>query len=105
MRAAASGELVPVFRGRRLGETGFLRSDLVKYFSTPVLERGMTVQQLSEWTGWKWETIAHWIDSGLLGAEQIVVRGQPCRVVLPDHLFAFRMNYLPLADLAKTIGT
>lgn len=105
MRAAASGELLPASRGRHLGETRFLRSDLVKYFSTPVLERGMTVQQLSERTGWKWETIGHWIDTGLLGAEQIVLRGQPCRVVLPDHLFAFRMNYLPLADLAKTMGT
>jgi len=104
MRAAASGEL-PALHGRHLGETKFLRSDLAKYFSTPVLERGMTVQQLSERTGWKWETIGHWIDIGLLDAEQIVLRGQPCRVVLPDQLFAFRINYLPLADLAKTMGT
>ena len=105
MRAAASGELLPASRGWQLGETRFLRSDLVKYFSTPVLERGMTVQQLAERTGWKWETIGHWIDTGLLGAQQIVLRGQPCRVVLPEDLFAFRRNYLPLADLANAMGT
>lgn len=103
MRAAASGELQPAFRGRHLGKTSFLKSELAMYFGRPVLESGMSVQQLAQRTGWKWESIGHWIDSGLLGAEQITLRGQPCRVVSPEQLFAFQQIYVPLADLAKAL--
>lgn len=105
MRAAASGELQPAFRGRHLGETGFLKSELAVYFGRPVLESGLSVQQLAEITGWKWESIGHWIDSGFLEAEQITLRGQPCRVVTPAQLLSFRACYLPLADLARSMGT
>lgn len=105
MQAASSGELRPAFRGRHLGETSFFKSDVAKYFGTPVLETGMSVQQLSQTTGWKWESIGNWIDIGLLKAERVTLRGQPCRVVTPEHLLSFRLTYLPLADLAKTMGT
>ena len=105
MKAAANGELQPAFRGRRLGDTSFSKADLSKYFGTPVLEAGMSVQDLSERTGWKWESISHWIETGLLGAEQITLRGQPCRVITAEQVLAFRQMYLPLADLAKSMGT
>lgn len=105
MRAAASGALVPMVSGRQLGHAGFLKSELAGYFGTPLLESGMSVQQLSKEAGWKWETVSHWIDEGLLGAEKITRRGQVCRVVTPSQMLAFRQTYLPLADLAREMGT
>ena len=105
LRAAANGELVPVAAGRQLGDVAFLRTELAAYFATPLLEAGMSVQQLATETGWKWETISHWINLGLLGAEEIELRGQPCRVITPAQLLAFRQTYVPLADLARAMGT
>jgi hypothetical protein len=81
----------------------FLRSDVSQYFGTPLLEAGMSIQQLAKATGWKWESISHWVDEGLLASESIQRRGQPCRVVLPYQLLAFRQSYIPLADLARAM--
>jgi len=50
-------------------------------------------------------SIAHWLDEGLLAFESIQRRGQPCRVVLPHQLLAFRQRYIPLADLARAMDT
>lgn len=102
MQAAACGELLPVAKGRHLGQVGFLRSEVMAYFGTPVLEAGLAVNQLSKLTGWKWESISHWIELGLLESQSIVLRGQPCRVVSPEQLLRFNRQYIPLADLAKS---
>jgi hypothetical protein len=104
MKAIANGDVKAVARARTLGEMSFLRSDVSPYFGTPLLEAGMSIQQLAEATGWKWESIAHWMDEGLLASESIQLRGQPCRVVLPHQLLAFRQSYIPLADLARAMG-
>lgn len=105
MKGAFAGELIPVAAGRDIGEVAFLRTELAAYFGTPLLEAGMSVQQLAKETGWKWESISHWINQGLLGAEQITLRGQRCRVITPSQLLSFRQTYLPLADLARVMGT
>lgn len=105
MQAIADGKIKAVVRGRRLGDMAFRRDDVATYFGTPLLEAGMSIQQLSKFTGWKWESISHWIDQGLLDSQSIVLRGQPCRVVLPHQLLAFRQTYVPLADLARGMGT
>lgn len=105
MRAIADGTVKTISRGRRLGDMVFRRADVVAYFGTPLLEAGMSIQQLSRFTGWKWESISYWIEQGLLDAESIVLRGQSCRVVLPHQLLAFRQTYIPLADLARGMGT
>ncbi|ANJ70980.1 TniQ family protein [Ralstonia insidiosa] len=105
MQAIAGGKVRAVARGRTLGEMSFLRTDVSQYFGTPLLEAGMSIQQLSKFTGWKWESVSHWIDEGLLESETIVLRGQACRVVLPHQLLAFRQTYVPLADLARGIGS
>lgn len=105
MRAAVEGRLRGLRRARHLGLMSFSRSDLAPYFGTPVLEAGLSVHQLAKLTGWKWETIDHWLAVGVLDAESITLRGQPCRVVLPAHLLDFHRAYLPLADLAKAMGT
>ncbi|MGF6596306.1 hypothetical protein P3T23_001013 [Paraburkholderia sp. GAS448] len=105
MRAIDEGKIKAVVRGRRLGDMAFRRDDVAAYFGTPLLEAGMSIQQLSKFTGWKWESISHWIERGLLDSQSIVLRGQSCRVVLPHQLLAFRQTYVPLADLARGMGT
>ncbi|MBN3759889.1 TniQ family protein [Burkholderia sp. Ac-20365] len=105
MLAIASGKVKAVARGRTLGEMAFLRSDVSQYFGTPLLEAGMSIQQLAKATGWKWESIQNWADKGLLASELIQRRGQPCHVVLPHQLLEFRQRYVPLADLARAMGT
>jgi hypothetical protein len=103
MKAVANGDVKAVARAPTLGEMSFVRSDVSEYFGTPLLEAGMSIQQLSKATGWKWESISHWVAEGLLESESIQRRGQACRVVLPHHLLAFRQSYIPLADLARAM--
>lgn len=105
MKAIANGNAKAVARAQSLGEMSFLRSDVSPYFGTPLLEAGMSIQQLAKATGWKWESISHWVDEGLLASESTQRCGQPCRVVLPFQLLAFRQSYIPLADLARAMGT
>lgn len=105
MRAIAEGKVKAVAKAHRLGEWRFRRQDVAAYFGTPLLEAGMSIQQLSKLTGWKWESIAHWLEEGLLESQTIMLRGQNCRVVMPQQLLAFRQSYLPLADLARGVGS
>ncbi|WP_031360998.1 TniQ family protein [Caballeronia sordidicola] len=105
MQAIAGGKVNAVAHGRTLGEMSFLRTDVTQYFGTPLLEAGLSIQQLSKATGWKWESIQNWVDEGLLASETIQRRGQPCRIVLPYQLLEFRQAYVPLAELARAMGT
>lgn len=105
MQAAAAGKIRAVVRGRRLGQIGFLKSDVMPYFGTPVLEAGMSLQQLAKATGWKWESISYWMSLGLLESEQIFLRGRACRVISSQQLLSFCRSYMPLADLARALGT
>jgi hypothetical protein len=88
-----------------VGKLKYRLVDVRKYFGTPVLESGLSLHQLTTMTGWKYESVIHWIQSGFLEAESIQLRGQPCRVVLPAQLLNFTRKYIPLADLAKLHGT
>ena len=103
MKAIANGDVKAVAGARTLGEISFLKSDVSRYFGAPLLEAGMSIQQLAKATGWKWESISHWMDEGLLESESIQRRGQPCRVVSPQQLLTFRQSYIPLADLAQAM--
>lgn len=105
MQAAVKGEIKAVKVGKKLGDLEFLRCDVQRYFGTPLLEAGMSINQLAKATGWKEESISHWISQQLLEAEQIQLRGQLCRIVLPEQLLRFRQTYIPLAELAKSMGT
>lgn len=105
MQAIANGDLKAVTHGSTLGEMSFLRTDVSQYFGTPLLEAGMSIQQLAKATGWKWESIQNWIDLGLLASEPIQRRGQSCHVVLPHQLLEFLQSYLPVAGLAGEMGT
>lgn len=105
MKAAFLGEIRAVKVGKKVGDYALLLSDVRRYFGTPLLESGMSISQLAKATGWKDESISHWINQRLLDAEQIQLRGQPCRVITPEQLLRFRRTYMPLADLAKAMGT
>lgn len=47
----------------------------------------------------------HWIGVGVLQSQEIMLRGQQCRVVSPQQLLAFWQTYVPFADLAKATST
>lgn len=105
MKAIHAGVLRPTAAAKQVGKLQFRLAEVRQYFGTPVLENGLAINQLSKKTGWKWESINHWIELGLLGSESIMLRGQPCRVVTPEHLLRFSQQYIPLAELAKNIGS
>jgi hypothetical protein len=88
-----------------IGRCVILETEVRRYFGTPLLESGMSIRALTTTTGWKHESVCHWIDEGLLEAETIALRGQPCRVVTPAQLLRFTRQYVPLADLAKLMSS
>lgn len=105
--AIASGELRGIGRlpPEGIGQIRFLRSDVAGFFGTPLLEAGLTIERLCEKTGWKYESVKHWIDVGLLKSNLIDLRGQDCKVVMPEHVVEFTRQYMPLTDLAKLLDT
>lgn len=105
MQAAQRGELRAVVKGSNIGKMGFLRSEVAQYFGLPVLESGMSLKHLSSVTGWKNESLRHWINEGLMQTEEVKLPGQQRDVILPEQLLAFRQTYVPLADLAKAMNT
>jgi hypothetical protein len=106
-QAIANGEVCGVGRlpAIGVGDVRFRREDVARFTGSTVLEAGLSIERLADLTGWHYESISHWIALGLLGHSEIVLRGQKCRVVLPEHIVAFMRNYLPLADAAKAVGT
>lgn len=105
MRAIQSGEVQAQGPAAKVGELQYLLADVRRFFGTPLLEAGLSVSQLAKLTGWKHESIDHWIESGLLESFPIVLRGQPCRVVMPAQLLAFNRTYMPISDLARLVGS
>lgn len=103
--AIASGDIRPFGPAETVGGLQYPMTEVSRHFSRPLVDAGLSVQALSTVTGWKWESIDHWIEAGLLGSNNIILRGQPCRVVMPDQLLAFCRAYIPLADLAKEVGS
>lgn len=105
LRAISNGELCAVAAGEKLGSLRYKVSEVKRYFGRPVLDAGLSVNQLAKLTGWKWESVRHWIDEGLLGSHEIVLRGQACTVVMPEQLLAFSQSYVPLSTLAHSLET
>ena len=104
MRAIRAGEVRAQGPAEDVGQLQYKLADVRRFFGTPLLEAGLSVSQLAKLTGWKHECIDHWIELGLLHSFSIVLRGQPCRVVMPAQLLEFNRTYMPLADLAKLAG-
>ena len=105
LRGISNGELCAVGAGEKLGSLRYKVSEVKRYFGRPVLDAGLSVNQLAKLTGWKWESIRHWIDEGLLESHEITLRGQPCKVVMPEQLLAFSQTYVPLVTLAHALDS
>jgi hypothetical protein len=103
--AIVAGDIRPLVRAEKVGDFVYSMLDVGRHFSTPLLEAGLSIQALSKLTGWKWETISHWIECGLLKSTAVTLRGQPSRVVMPSHLLEFSTRYAPLADVASQLGS
>ncbi|WP_431274646.1 TniQ family protein [Variovorax ureilyticus] len=100
-QAIASGAVSPVKGGRLAGDYEYLWDDVAKHYARPALDQGLTLQALSEATGYKHESIGHWIAHGFLRCFEVLLRGQPCRVVTPNQLADFRREYLPFLTWRK----
>lgn len=105
LQAIAAGTICAVKAGQVLGDYEYLWDDVAKHYARPVLDQGLTIQGLSEATGYKHETISQWIGQGLLKSFDVLQRGQPCRVVTPTQFYEFRREYVPVSDLAKELCT
>jgi len=105
MAAIGSGELQPVMGpAYSVGLLRFDRDDIARHLGSVAVDAGLSITQLSSLTGWKHESISHWIKTGLLQAETVTLRGQPCRVVMPAQLLEFNRTFMPAADLARQLG-
>jgi hypothetical protein len=107
LRAIMAGGIAPC-RGtihRKLGDYAFPRAVLKSHLQDRRHDRGWSVEEVAEITGWKAQCIAHWCDIGLLVCEtREHFRGR-ARIIRPEHLAAFQMTYVPLAELAQELGT
>jgi hypothetical protein len=107
LRAIMAGEIAPCrdsINGK-LGDFAFPRARLKTHLQDRRHDRGWSVEEVAEITGWKAQCIAHWCDIGLLECEtRKHFRGR-ARIIRPEHLVAFQMTYVPLAFLAKELGT
>jgi hypothetical protein len=107
LRAIVAGEIAPcrVSIHGKLGDFAFPRAHLKTHLQDRRHDRGWSVEEVAEITGWKAQCIAHWCDLGLLGCEtREHFRGR-ARIIRPEHLVAFQTTYIPLASLAKQLGT
>jgi hypothetical protein len=107
LRAIIAGDISPCRESvhGRLGDFAFPRALLKAHLQDRRHDRGWSVEEVSLITGCKAQCIAHWCDLGLLGCEtREHFRGR-ARTIRPEHLAAFQMTYIPLASLAKELGT
>jgi len=104
MRAIHSGAVLAQGPAAEVGALEYTLSEVRSFFGTPLLEAGLSVNQLNKLTGWKNESVKHWMEAGLLESFAITLRGQPCRVVMPSQLLDFTRNYLPVADMARLVS-
>jgi len=105
LKGVAAGDVRALRRVQTVGELEFMEEDVRTYFASKPVSAGLTVQALAQASGWKWECINHWIQEGLLESVPAVLRGQPCRVVLPEHLVKFMQSYVPLSSVARSMNT
>ncbi|WP_422040660.1 TniQ family protein [Roseibium sp.] len=66
---------------------------------------GWTMQEVAQLTGWKGHCISEWCRQGLLKHEAFDHAGGVGRVIEPEALARFQMQYVPLSELAKQLGT
>jgi len=105
LQAIAAGHIGAVKAEGLVGNYEFEWDQVAQHYARPLLDQGLSIQALSEATGYKHESISCWVWHGLLKSRDILLRGQPSRIVTPTQFAEFRRQYVPLSDLAKALNT
>ena len=104
-RAIRDGKILPVAAGDDLGSMHFVAADIADVLRQTGSAQGWTTQEVARFTGWKEQCIAHWCRTGLLPAQPYPHGRTTAFIISPSDLSIFQAAYIPLAVLAKQIGS
>lgn len=104
-RRIVSGEVQPVGSDGSTGIGGLLfdKSEVTTALGSVTLDSALTLLQLQQITGWKYDSVSHWIDAGFIKSNAVKLRGQQARTVPMSAVVAFASRYMPLSTLAKQL--
>jgi hypothetical protein len=105
LQAISAGHIGAVKAEGLVGSYEFEWDQIAQHYARPLLDQGLSIQALSEATGYKHESVSSWVAHGLLKSREVLLRGQPARIVTPTQFAEFRRKYVPLSDLAKALNT
>lgn len=88
-----------------LGDFRFSKAEVDAVLVDAKRGSGWTMQEVAQFTGWKGHCISEWCRQGLLRHETFEHAGGFGRVIEPADLARFQMEYVPLSELAKQMGT
>ena len=106
-QAIASGEIraTGYTPGHGLDGLTFATEEIRRYLGSVGLADGMTLTQLEKTTGWKYEALSYWAQSGFLITIDVLLHGRSTRLVTNAALADFRRTWVPISDLAQAMGT
>jgi len=107
IRAIHDGRLSPALGSTsgKLAAFQFDRTEIDAILQRTLRGPGLTIQEVGRMTGWKDQCIAHWCDLGLLEHETYLHGPGKGRVIGHECLARFQARFVPLASLAKGVGT
>jgi DNA-binding XRE family transcriptional regulator len=91
--------------GNGLGGFVFSNADIRAYLGSVALSTSLTLVQLERATGWKYQTLSHWCELGILEFETVTLRGSQARLVTVGAIAKFRGEWIPLSEVAKSLGS
>ena len=106
-RAIFNGDVRPVAYDAAQGLAGFVfdAAEVKKYLGSVSLSNGLTITQVGVATGWKYECISNWITLNLLEGEHVTLQGRSSRIVTAGALASFRRRWIPISDIAASVGS
>ncbi|AWI76216.1 hypothetical protein CEW83_14155 [Parazoarcus communis] len=106
-QAIGDGTLCPVREDTtgQLSGFGFSESEVMPILGSVALSDGLTLTKLESITGWKYEALSFWTNNGYLSATETLIHGRATRVVSNAALADFRRTWIPISDLARSLGT
>lgn len=84
----------------RLGGFIFSSEDIKRYLGSVALNNALTLTQLEQATGWKYEVLNRWAELGLLESETVQLQGKTARVVTFGAFAKFRRQWIPVSEIA-----
>ncbi|GAC1424375.1 MAG: hypothetical protein NVSMB6_25340 [Burkholderiaceae bacterium] len=106
-QAIFNGGVRAIGRDRKTGLGGFIFStvDVKQYLGSVALQNALTLTQLETATGWKYECLSRWTELNLLESELVKLQGRSARIVTVGALSRFRKEWMPVADIASSVGS